>query len=481
MGSRTGESVASYESAIVDESSRLALNSLTKQCIESARHRNERLRFSSKGVDAFGSARRFMLCQQRFGENDDRTRQAERVFDNDILTGLFEETEQVFVFSVNYPIENDGTIMMGELPWQDLAANGGIDPNADSWYQQRAFVEVREAVLANDYLRQGVLDENDIVTISNTSTAQNANDYFSGEDLMVRRISFNDQLNQVNVEQLMMYSVSNEIIQSLYDTLQVEVDEVTTAGCDDASAKYLATQIRVKKGELLNGVADVGFLLDVLAKNKTKKLHLFGKQVDSVEGNPYATIARLSRQKELRRKNAVDQLKADFLEMVSNGNESLERQKELYQSARGYVADIEGRDFVSERYGEAAAQQFDRRQTAIERGDWGGISRAEASMQHEMGDVIICGTVMGASRVEFSAAGDALGSGVLCPKLPKPGEKARCPCCRRSVVVEGTLRQIYCPKEDCRLSNPKKRKKSKTKKEEDTKKFDGWFFRLLVS
>ncbi len=455
-----------YQAVITDESHRIALNGLTQECIQEARAQKERLRFSSKGVDALGSAKRFVALRNQYGIHDKRTVAADRVFEADIVTGLFEESENVFSFLVSYPVE-DGNIIMGELTWDELAARGALDDRTEQWYQQRSFAEAREAIAAGEMLRSGELHTNDIVTISNTATASNAGEYFSGEDLMIRRISLNQQTGMVEIDQLMMKHMSNSIIEKLFAVLDVPVDERTFYNSDDQSVKYLASQIRVKKGELQNGAADIGFLLDYVLNEQTGKHHIFGREVDGVIGNPYARIAEVSRQKEVRRREATDFLKDRFITFAQSGRVTPEQLKAAYEDARSIVADIEGSQFVEDRYGKAAAQQHQRKQLAVASGDMAGALQAERTMQAHMGDVIVCNTVLGNKTGENASSGNvfSLFDALLCVRLPKPGEMANCPCCRKYVRVEGTEAKIFCPNTKCQLRNPKKHSKNTTQKQ----------------
>lgn len=445
-----------YRPAITCEEHRIALNSLTRQCIKVTRAKKERLRFTSKGVDALGTAKRYLQHKTKYGENDPRTLAAERVFDYDVMTGLFEETETVHHFSVSYPVENN-KVVMGMFNWEDIAANGLLDDSTDKWYQQRAFAEAREAVLTSQLLAQGLLSEFDIITISNTSTAQNADEYFSGEDLMIRRISFDKLKQTVDIDQLKMSSLDNAVVQQLFDLLGVQIDERTVSNSEDSSAKYLATQIKVKKGELLHGSADIGFLLDYIACQYTGEQHLFGKIVGEVQGNPYADVFKESRDKERRRSVAIEALKQDFMTLAASGEYNKDKIRKMYQDARSRVADIEGRKFVLQRYGEQAAKDFDAKQTALNKGDWAGADNAEATMQSSMGSVVICNTVFGSEDTRTSNKGSAFE--LFCPRLPKPGEVAQCPCCRKRVIVAGTIQKISCTTANCALEDKKLRRK----------------------
>lgn len=455
---RTAEMPSAYESAIRSEEHRIALNGLTKDCIATARQKKERLRFSSKGVDALGTAKRYIRDLEKYGGSDKRTLASERVFESDIKTGLFEETEDIFSFLVQYPVSEDSEIVMGEMSWDELAARGTLDDSTEDWYQKRAFVETREAVLAGEMLRSGLLYENDIITISNTATAKNAGDYFTGRDLMIRRVSFNPELKMVEMDQLMMHSVSNEIVAELFARLGVEVDEKTVEGASDDSAKYLATQIKVKKGELVNGAADIAFMMDWIMAEKKGKKYLFGEMVDGVLGNPYAQIAEVSREKEKRRQKASDFLKREFLRFAKEGHCSKDQLREVYEVARSMVADIEGVQFVRSRYGKKAAEQFEKKQKAIESGNMAGAVVAESNMQSSMGDPSVCNTVFNQSS-QNQNSNESSKDSIFCPRLPKPGEIARCPCCRERVVVAGTADKIACSKANCRLEDPKLRRK----------------------
>lgn len=463
---RCGGRHEAYAPAICSEEHRVVLNGLTQRCIERARQNNKDVRFSTKGVDSSSSARRYLKDLASYGSADHpMVKQSERVFDYDILTGLFEETEDVHIFSVEYPVV-DGRVIMGEQTWEELAANGTLDPTVEGWYHQRSFAEAREAVMASACIESGELLSHDIITISNTSTAHNAGDYFNGRDMMVRHISYDPTRKSLRIDQLMMPRVENEIVAELFRVLNVPVDTTTFRGSEDESVYYLGTQIKVKKGELQNGVADLGFLLDCILASRDGQGYVWGRPASDEGGNPYQSLYIQSRQKEWRRQRATKKLKQDFLEMVKRGEESVERQKELFMIARAEVADIEGREFVAERYGEHAAQRFEDKQRAIESGDMGAAIAAEQGMQREMGDVVICNTVMGSEKSNGQNNSDSLANSLFCARLPKPGEVACCPACRRLVVVAGTQDAIACSRAGCKLEDPKLR----ARRQKDSKK-----------
>lgn len=447
-GGGGGETTPTYEAAIASEAERLALNGLTKQCLARVRRQRPEKIFTSKGVDALGTARRYRAYQARYGDHHPKTQAAERVFEADMSSGLHEEVETIHYFAHTYPIVS-GEIMMGDQPWDELAANGSLDEAADAWYLGRSFVEAREAVLAGQLLQTGQLATHDIVTISNTATADNAKDYFSTSDCMLRFISASVETQTVAIHQLMMKDLPEWALRELFSRLKVVVDEQTIADTPDSSTKYLATQIKVKKGELLHGAADVAYLLDTIMSERTNQLHLFGEPVGDVVDNPYADIFEISQRREVRRRQATQLLKQRFSQLVVEQPADVKDQlRQAFEEARSLVADIDGVAFVRQRYGEAAAQAWLAKQAARQHGAWQQTAGAEQAMQRAMGDVLVCGQRLTAPTAVL-----------LCPRLPNPGEQARCPGCRRQVKVAGQAGTIRCPRLTCKLADPRLKQK----------------------
>jgi hypothetical protein len=440
-----------YRPVIETENHRIALNSLTQTCINEARRMRREVIFTSIGVDALGSARRYNELKDQYGDADIRTQEAKRVFVADARTGLFEETEDLHYFSESYPMV-EGSVLMGSQSWEQLAANGNLDDRAAPWYLSRSFLETREALSSKEV----DMSIDDIVTISNTSRAPGSEDYFTGEDCMIRFISLDKATGMMRINQLMMKDLDNKILAKLFEKLGVETDTSTIPDTLDSSTEYLATQIKVKKGELTHGAADIAYLIDTIATQETGEDYLFGIAGEKAEENPYAEIYALSRNKEARRTEATEYLTSELSKLAAdqpvNVKDSLRR---VFESARSIVANIEGDEFVEQSYGSAAAAIFRQKQQALEQGDWQAVADSERSMQREMGDIVVCGQRL-AAALNNELGGDGEES---CARLPEPGEKAKCPDCHEVTIVGGSKDSIKCSEPGCKLEDPKLRHK----------------------
>ncbi len=451
------ESTAAYEAAIGSEAQRIAFNSLARQCIVRAEQRNREKVFTSKGVDALGSARHYMALRSYYGDNHPKTQEADRVFDADARTGLFEETEDLHYFSESYPIV-DNSVMMADRSWDELAANGVLDERVDQWYLGRGFLEIRESLVAGEMLKTGEAETHDLITVSNRATANNAEEYGLDSACMIRFISIDSQKQTVSIGQLMMQGLPDYALQELFAGLGVEVDEQTIQDTPDSSTKYLATQIKVKKGELQNGAADIAYLTDYIMSERTGQPHLFGGPIEAIEANPYADIFELSKRKEIRRQQATQMLKQRFKELVIEQPRDIQNElRKAFEDARSMVADIEGVEFVRERYGEPAAEALLRKQAALREGSWNKTVHAEQDMQYAMGDVVVCGQRLSANTN-------------ICLRLPEPGEMSQCPGCHRSVRVAGTRSSIRCSRLSCKLVDPKIKKRAMKEKQQLARK-----------
>ncbi len=378
-------------------------------------------------------------------------------FMRDASTALFEVvTEKGHLEQITNQIDESGDAIIA--PGQLLCPTLLYDLMEPSykWRAQLSFIEFKNMVLAAELGRRGVLQDN--VLIEQSPYAYDAPaDQARNVGYRIENCKGYLRAHTDNGNKRELYTLSySGLLPSDVDILR------TSYGMPEqniqTTAQALGGMFLMPKDQFY----DQGGLAGLAAKLDSSKSATVGQAVGYGEVGVVLSVDDYLRLAEVSaaRKQHASRATQDYAEKIyavhrarKEGligfDDAIKLMGDALLTARKEVL-LADRELAREQFGDDVVQEIDRINEARSRGDYAEADRAEAKLQHTLGEALMCGL-----RVQLDPEGNPInpdGTTVDCPEITN-GQVGRCPGCKKDVKIIVVDRStLYCSNQQCHLS-----------------------------
>lgn len=397
------------------------------------------------GVNFFGNAEAYNLVCSVYGPDSDQAREARQVLRNDMATLILEEVSLKNYFSADYDIWDGKAyaagVWLGEQYARPIVA--GID--APDWMTERFLVELEEQLSLEQLISSGKLEDRTMITLSPSPFGlgkKDLEDYQMERNfLMIRFLSLDKTGAKLNISQLQIPQdlITEADLRSFLESLDVEPNNDE---CIDPATNILRSSF-LMNSETLGSKSNILRALDLHVSDRVGQPLYCGQKI-SYQPNiaEYDQFVASCMKRYAKFESAIDYAVRKITEQSAAGNTSAVDIRTLSRDIKKRALSLMNDTEIRSNYGDVIADAYIA----------GGYEAARLAGLKDHFSSGSCPGVLGAEEDSLSSDSDA-----YCESLPEPGDKARCPSCKKIVVVTGTKDNIRCSNGKCDLADDKSR------------------------
>ena len=398
------------------------------------------------GVNFFGNAEAYNFAVSFYGPNSPEAIAAIQVLRNDMAALILEEVSLKNYFSANYDIKNGKAYAAGTWLGEQYARTIVTGQDAPAWMQERFLAETEEHLSLEQLIASGEMNGRTMVTLS-PSPFGLSKEILSRYDmernfLMIRFLSLDETGTKLNISQIQIPQelITEEDLRTFLESLDVEPN---SSECIDGATNILRSSFLMDSGSL-GSRANILRALDLHISERAGHPVYCGQKIDiQPNSQQYDKFIVDSIRRYSRFESAINYAVHKITEQAGYGRTSPEDikglSKDIKERALSLMSDADIRLNYDDKIADAWAS--------------GGI---EAAIDAGLKENFSSGSCPSSSRSNENGS-KADNNSSFCQRLPKPGEVACCPGCKKTVVVTGTEDNIRCSNGECALADRKSR------------------------
>jgi hypothetical protein len=399
------------------------------------------------GVNFFGNAEAYNFAVSFYGPNSPEASAALQVLRNDMATLILEEVSLKNYFSANYDIKNGKAYAAGTWLGEQYARTIVTGQDAPAWMQERFLAETEEQLSLELLIASSEMNGRTMVTLS-PSPFGLSKELLGRYDmernfLMIRFLSLDETGTKLNISQIQIPQelITEEDLLTFLESLDVEPN---ASECIDGATNILRSSFLIDSGSL-GSRANILRALDLHISERAGHPVYCGQKTDiQPNSQQYDKFIVDSIRRYSRFESAINYAVNKITEQaMHDGGKSLEDVKRLSRDIKERALSLMNDKEIRLNYGDKIANAYQS----------GGY---EAARSAGLKDNFSSGSCPSSSRSNENGS-KADNNSSFCQRLPKPGEVACCPGCKKTVVVTGTEDNIRCSNGECALADRKSR------------------------
>lgn len=392
------------------------------------------------GVNFFGNAEAYNFAVSFYGPSSPEASAALQVLKNDMATLILEEVSLENYFSANYDVKGGKAYAAGIWLGEQYARTIVTGRDAPAWMQERFLAETEEHLSLEQLIASGGMNGKTMVTLSPSPFALSKEllERYNMERnfLMIRFLSLDETGTKLNISQIQIPQelITEEDLRTFLESLDLEPD---ISECIDGATNILRSSFLMDSGSL-GSRANILRALDLHISEKVGHPVYCGQKTDiQPNSKQYDKFIVDSIKRYSRFESAINYAVDRITEQAKLGGRSPEDVKNLSRDIKERALSLMSDTEIRTNYGDEIANAYQS----------GGY---EAAKSAGLKDNFSSGSCPSSAASNNSAEVE---NGLFCQRLPKPGEVACCPGCKKMVVVTGTEDNIKCSNGACSLAD----------------------------
>jgi hypothetical protein len=398
------------------------------------------------GVNFFGNAEAYNFAVSFYGPDSPEASSALQVLRNDMATLILEEVSLENYFSANYYIKNNKAYAAGTWLGEQYARTIVTGQDAPAWMQERFLAETEEHLSLEQLIASGDMNGKTMVTLS-PSPFGLSKELLSRYDmernfLMIRFLSLDETGTKLNISQIQIPQelITEEDLLTFLKSLDVEPN---SSECIDGATNILRSSFLMDSGSL-GSRANILRALDLHISERTGHPVYCGQKTEiQPNSQQYDRFITDSIKRYSRFESAISYAVNKITEQSGYGRTSPDDVKRLSRDIKERALSLMNDKEIRSNYGDKIANAYQS----------GGY---EAARSAGLKDNFSSGSCPSSSSSNENGSKTDNNS-PFCQRLPKPGEVACCPGCKKTVLVTGTEDNIRCSNGECALADRKSR------------------------
>lgn len=419
----------------------LKLNGDFAKALKDASHATEG-RIYQNGINFFGNAEAYNFAASFYGPNSPEASAALQVLKNDMATLILEEVSLKNYFSANYDIKDARAYAAGIWLGEQYARTIVAAKNSPDWMQERFLAEIEEQLSLEQLIASGQMRGKTMVTVSPTpfKVAKSELEKYHMERgfLMIRFLSLDETGTKLNISQIQIPQdlITEEDLRTFLESLEVETN---TGECVDGATNILRSSFLMDSVNL-GSRANILRALDLHISERAGHPVYCGQKTDiQPNSQQYDKFIVDCMRRYSKFESAINYAVKKITEQSARGGTSPEDVKMLSRDIKERALSLMSDTEIRLNYGNKIAD-------AYQNGGYEGAKSAGLKDNFSSGS---CPSSSSSSRGESQEPDNYS----FCQRLPKPGEVACCPGCKKMVIVTGTEDNIKCSNGACSLAD----------------------------